>query len=40
MWDLRTGGVYETLTYDHAVTALQFDTRKVVAAAGENGIKV
>ncbi|KIY45253.1 WD40 repeat-like protein [Fistulina hepatica ATCC 64428] len=40
IWDLRTGGTLETLHYDHAVTALQFDTRKVVAAAGENGVKV
>ncbi len=40
VWDLRTGGVFETLKYDHAVTALQFDTRKIVAATGENGIKV
>lgn len=40
IWDLRTGGMLETLKYDHAVTALQFDTRKVVAATGENGIKV
>ncbi|KAK7064684.1 Trp-Asp repeat-containing protein [Favolaschia claudopus] len=40
IWDLRAGGVFETLKYDHAVTALQFDTRKIVAATGENGIKV
>ncbi|PFH54710.1 hypothetical protein AMATHDRAFT_72470 [Amanita thiersii Skay4041] len=40
VWDLRSGGTFETIKYDHAVTALQFDSRKVVAAAGENGIKV
>lgn len=40
IWDVRTGGICETLKYDHAVTALQFDTRKIVAATGENGIKV
>ena len=40
IWDVRTGGIFETLKYDHAVTALQFDTRKIVAATGENGIKV
>ena len=40
IWDLRTGGIFDTLKYDHAVTALQFDTRKIVAATGENGIKV
>lgn len=40
VWDLRTGGTFQTIKYDHAVTALQFDTRKIVAATGENGIKV
>ena len=40
IWDVRTGGIFETLKYDHAVTALQFDTRKIVAATGENGVKV
>jgi mitochondrial division protein 1 len=28
------------LKYDHGVTGLQFDTRKIVAATGETGIKV
>jgi division protein 1 len=40
LWDLRTGGVVETMQFDHPVTSLQFDTRKIVAAAGENGVKV
>lgn len=40
IWDVRTGGVSETLKYDHPVTALQFDSRKIIAATGENGIKV
>jgi mitochondrial division protein 1 len=40
IWDLRTGGVFETLHYENPVTALQFDTRKVVAAAGDNGVKI
>ncbi|TBU46555.1 WD40 repeat-like protein [Dichomitus squalens] len=40
IWDVRTGSIFETLKYDHAVTALQFDTRKIVAATGENGIKI
>ncbi|KAJ6569629.1 WD40-repeat-containing domain protein [Mycena capillaripes] len=40
IWDLRTGGIFETLKYDHAVTGLQFDTRKIIAATGENGIKI
>ncbi|KAF9234970.1 WD40-repeat-containing domain protein [Melanogaster broomeanus] len=40
IWDVRAGAVFETLKYDHGVTALQFDTRKVVAATGENGVKI
>jgi hypothetical protein len=40
IWDLRTGGIFETIKYDHGVTALQFDSRKVISAAGENGVKV
>ncbi|KAF8060982.1 WD40-repeat-containing domain protein [Lyophyllum atratum] len=40
IWDLRTGGIFETIQYDHAVTGLQFDTRKVIAATGENGVKI
>ena len=37
IWDIRTGGVLETLRFDHAVTSLQFDTRKILACAGSNG---
>ena len=40
IWDLRTGGVLETNKYEHGVTALQFDSRKVICASGENGVKV
>lgn len=40
IWDLRTGGIFETIKYDHGVTALQFDSRKIVAGTGENGVKV
>ena len=40
IWDLRTGGVFETIKYEHGVTALQFDSRKVICAGGENGVKV
>ncbi|KAI0063225.1 WD40 repeat-like protein [Artomyces pyxidatus] len=40
IWDLRTGGMFETVKYDHAVTSLQFDSRKIVSAAGENGVKI
>jgi hypothetical protein len=28
------------IKYDYAVTALQFDSRKIVTAAGESGVKV
>ena len=34
------GTIFETIHFDHAVTALQFDSRKIIAAAGENGVKV
>lgn len=40
IWDLRTGETFETIKYDHAVTAVQFDTRKIVAAAGKNSVMV
>ncbi|KAH9075679.1 WD40-repeat-containing domain protein [Lactarius deliciosus] len=40
IWDLRTGGIFETVKYDHGVTALQFDSRKIISAAGENGVKI
>ncbi|KAG6872462.1 hypothetical protein C0995_009565 [Termitomyces sp. Mi166 len=39
IWDLRTGRSFETISYDYAVTSLQFDTRKIIAATGENGVK-
>lgn len=40
IWDIRTGGIFETIKFDYGVTSLQFDSRKIVAAAGENGVKV
>ncbi|CAG8491437.1 5509_t:CDS:10 [Ambispora leptoticha] len=40
IWDLRTGAVFDTLTYDYAVTDLQFDTNKIVCAAGENDVLI
>ncbi|RXW18437.1 hypothetical protein EST38_g7407 [Candolleomyces aberdarensis] len=40
LWDLRTGSVVETMQFENPVTSLQFDTRKIVAATGENGVKV
>lgn len=41
IWDLRMGGAaVETLRYEYPVMALQFDSRKIVACTGENGIEV
>jgi division protein 1 len=40
IWDIRTGSVVETHRYEFPVTALQFDSRKVVACTGENGVEV
>ncbi|KAF9569818.1 WD40 repeat-like protein [Agrocybe pediades] len=40
IWDLRMGGIFETIQFEHAVTALQFDSRKIIAATGENGVKI
>jgi len=37
---LRTGSISDTIKYDFPITALQFDNRKIVSAAGENGVKV
>lgn len=40
VWDLRSGHVLETLHYDYPVTALQFDSRKIIAAAGACAVDV
>jgi division protein 1 len=40
IWDIRQGAVAETHRYEYPVTALQFDSRKVVACTGENGVEV
>lgn len=40
IWDLRTGAISDTIRYEHPITGLQFDSRKIVAAAGENGVRV
>ncbi|KAL7416803.1 WD40-repeat-containing domain protein [Mrakia frigida] len=39
IWDLRTGTVSDVLKYEFPVTSLQFDTRKILACTGENGIE-
>lgn len=40
IWDLRTGAISDTIRYEYPVTSLQFDSRKIVAATGENQVKV
>jgi division protein 1 len=40
IWDLRTGNIHDAFAYDAAITSLQFDSRRIVAAAGENVVKV
>lgn len=34
------GNIVDTLKYEFPVTALQFDSRKVIACTGENGVEV
>ncbi|KAG8628452.1 hypothetical protein KVT40_004325 [Elsinoe batatas] len=40
IWDLRTGSIYDAFAYDQPVTSMQFDMRRICAAAGENTVKV
>ncbi|KAK3067903.1 Mitochondrial fission protein [Teratosphaeriaceae sp. CCFEE 6253] len=40
IWDLRTGSIHDAFAYDHPITAMQFDARRIVAAAGEDVVKV
>ena len=40
IWDLRTGSIYDAYAYDNPITSLMFDSRRIVAAAGENVAKV
>ncbi|WVN87329.1 mitochondrial division protein 1 [Cryptococcus depauperatus CBS 7841] len=40
IWDLRMGNTSDVHKYEYPVTALQFDSRKIVACTGENGIDV
>ncbi|KAL8948371.1 MAG: hypothetical protein Q9222_005442 [Ikaeria aurantiellina] len=40
IWDLRTGSIYDAYAYDNPVTSMMFDSRRIVAAAGENVAKV
>lgn len=40
IWDLRTGSIYDAYAYDNPVTSMMFDSRRIVAAAGENVVKI
>jgi division protein 1 len=40
IWDLRTGSIHDAYAYDHPVTSMMFDARRIVAAAGEDVVKV
>ncbi|KAK2810945.1 Mitochondrial fission protein [Emmonsiellopsis sp. PD_5] len=40
IWDLRTGSIFDAYAYDHPVTSMMFDTRRIVSAAGEDVVKV
>ncbi|PGH09756.1 mitochondrial division protein 1 [Blastomyces parvus] len=40
IWDLRTGSIYDAYAYDHPITSMMFDTRRIVSAAGEDVVKV
>lgn len=40
IWDLRTGSIYDAFAYDKPITSMMFDTRRIVAAAGESVVKV
>ncbi|KAI9851325.1 MAG: Mitochondrial fission protein [Thelocarpon superellum] len=40
IWDLRTGSIHDAFAYDHAVTSMQFDGRRIASAAGEEFAKI
>jgi division protein 1 len=40
IWDLRTGSIYDAFAYDHPITSMMFDTRRIACAAGEDVVKV
>ncbi|OAA61862.1 WD repeat-containing protein [Niveomyces insectorum RCEF 264] len=40
IWDLRTGAIYDAYAYEHPVTSMMFDARRIVSAAGEDVVKV
>ncbi|KAL9109193.1 MAG: hypothetical protein Q9227_006118, partial [Pyrenula ochraceoflavens] len=40
IWDLRTGGIFDAYAYEQPVTSMMFDSRRIVAAAGEDLVKI
>ena len=40
IWDLRTGSIYDAYAYDRPISSVMFDVRSIVAAAGEDVVKV
>jgi division protein 1 len=36
----RTGSIYDAYAYDHPITSMMFDARRIVCAAGEDVVKV
>lgn len=40
IWDLRTGSVFDTLTYTTPVSSLQFNASKIISAGTSNTIDV
>ncbi|KAF2483180.1 WD40-repeat-containing domain protein [Neohortaea acidophila] len=40
IWDLRTGTIHDAFAYDNPISSMMFDARRIVAAAGEDVVKV
>ena len=40
IWDLRTGGIVDAFAYNAPISSMMFDVRRIVAAAGEDVVKV
>lgn len=40
IWDLRTGSIHDAYAYDNPISSMMFDSRRIVAAAGEDVVKV
>ncbi|KAK4989506.1 Mitochondrial fission protein, partial [Elasticomyces elasticus] len=40
IWDLRTGSIHDAYAYDHPVTSMMFDMRRIATAAGEDVVKI